>query len=124
MPDAWEWLWLLGDDLPTADPDGDGLSNVQEYTGDPGATPARAPSHPLEFDTDSDGKSDGVDGFRSTRISSLPRPDQGAKPNSASKLSSSWAVTASAGSPHSSMANSAVTATFAGSLSAPRSGPR
>jgi Bacterial TSP3 repeat len=53
LPDAWE-IQYFGNliQAPTDDPDGDGLTNTQEIA---------AGTHPLRFDTDGDGISDGED---------------------------------------------------------------
>ena len=55
LPDWWElkYFGAIGQD-PNADPDGDGLTNLQEYA---------MGTNPLLADTDGDGVPDGLDAF-------------------------------------------------------------
>jgi hypothetical protein len=71
LPDTWQMLYFghLGVD-PNADPDGDGLSNLQEYLHH---------TNPLESDTDGDGIPDGWEiahGLNPTYNDAAEDPDQ------------------------------------------------
>ncbi len=73
LPDWWE-LMLFGDRFltdPSADPDGDGLSNLYEYY---------VGTHPLELDTDGDGIQDGYEDFDGDGLINLEEQRLGTDP--------------------------------------------